>query len=62
MAGDIHKQMNMQAIRNATKILVFDGAQNIEIEPDQSILLMKNFETEKLLKNFGIASSNSIYQ
>ena len=59
---DVQKQMDMQAIRDMTKVLVFDGAKNVEIEPDQCILLQKNLEHNQLLKNLGIVNEESIYQ
>jgi len=59
---DVQRQLDMQTLRDLTKVLVFDGAKNVEIDPDQCILLMKNFAHDKLLKNFGIVNDESIYQ
>ena len=53
-------QKKMAGLQNSTSILVFDGASNIQIEPAQSVLLMKNFEQERLQQNLGIAPYNDL--
>lgn len=62
MSDELQRQVTMQTLRNLTNVLVFDGAKNVEIEPDQCVLLMKNFEHERLLKSLGATSEESMYQ
>jgi len=50
----------MCTLQNTTSILVFDGASNVQIEPAQSVLLMKNFEQERLQQSLGIAPYNDL--